>query len=145
MSISSITSANAVYMLGVLGLFPTAQQLENFSTDSAYDTEAVEMGVVEKGVDGLTVSGFVPYLASQSIMLQASSASNFMIDQVIAAEKVAKEKYVFFGTIRMKSIRSVYNLTGGILSRGSVMPAARRTLQPRTFTIVWDDITTSPM
>lgn len=145
MSLPSITSANAVYMLGVQNLFPVAQQLQNFSTDSAFDTEAAEMGVAEKGVDGVMVAGYVPYMNSQTIMLSAASTSVAIFDALIAAEKVAKEKYVLFGTIRMVSTGYGYTLTNGVLTRAPVMPNARRTLQPRSFVIMWDDIQPSPI
>ena len=144
-TVGLITSANSVYSLGVLNLFPVAQTLQNYSTDSAFDTDAVEMAVVEKGVDGLMVAGWVPFLNMQTIMLSAASTSNALFDQVIAAQKTATEVYEFFGTIKIPAIKTTYTLTGGILTRAPIMPGVRKTLQPRSFQLTWGDITPSPM
>ena len=145
MPVGNITSANAIYMLGVINLFPVAQKLESFSTDSSFDTEAAEMAEVQKGVDGKMVAGFIPYMSSQSIMLQPSSSSIALFDTVIQASKAAKTTYEFFGLVKVPALMTTYTLRGGILTRGPVMPPARKVLQPRTFTLMWDDITPSPM
>jgi hypothetical protein len=145
MAVGNITSANSVYMLGVLILFPTAQKLENFGTDSAFDTEAVEMAIAEKGVDGKMVAGFVPFMNTQTITLSAASPSRALFDQVIAAQKTALQTYEFFGIIDMPSVGVSYVLSGGILTRGPLMPNAQRTLRPTQYTLMWDDITAGPL
>ena len=48
----TITSANSIIMLSILGLFPVPQQIFGFAADTGFNTEAFASVEVVMGVDG---------------------------------------------------------------------------------------------
>ena len=90
---STITSANAVYMLAVTGMFPVPQRLEGFAADDVFDTEALTVAEVVMGVDGRLSAGYTPVPVKQNISLQADSPSIQLFETWYLAQKAAKEVY----------------------------------------------------
>jgi hypothetical protein len=133
----TITSASAVVMLSIDTVFPTPQRLEQFAVDEAFDTEQIELAETQLGVDGLSSSGWVPRLTTQTYSFMASSISVRIFEDWIAAQDLIKEIYYANATISIPAIKRKYSLRQGTLTRGSAMPNARRVLQARQFTIVW--------
>lgn len=141
---ATITSANSVLMLGVANLFNVPVQIQGFSTDDAFLLNDVDMAETMMGVDGHLSAGYIPAVKTMEITLQADSASNDFFDTLMTAEDVAKEKYVMNGTILIKGTKRLYALTTGYLKTGSRLPAGKKVLQPRKFTLEFQDITTAP-
>jgi len=142
---STITSANSVLMLGINKLFNIPIQMQGFATDDAFAVDDVDMAETMIGVDGKLSGGWVPAVKSMEISLQADSASNDFFDAWIAAESVAREKYTANGSILLQGTGRLYVLTNGFLKKGSVIPAAKKVLQPRKFTIEFESIAGAPI
>ena len=64
---SSITSANAIFLLSISGLYSVPQQLQGFAADDIFDVSGVSPGEVMMGVDGKLSGGFVYNPVSMSI------------------------------------------------------------------------------
>ena len=141
----NITAANAVYMLGVASLYPTAQQLQGFGTDSAFDTDASEPAEVMIGVDGFVSAGFVPFLTKQTITLQADSPSVTLFEDWVSAMSAQLEVYYAFGLISLPAISRSYVLSQGVLTSVPQVPGTRKVLQPRNFVITWGSILAQPL
>lgn len=141
----TLTSANSVLMLGVDGLFNVPVQIEGYAADDAFTIGDVDMAETVMGVDGKLSAGWIPAIKTLDIMLQADSASNDFFDALIAAESVAREKYVLNGSILVPGISRIFVLTRGFMKTGSVMPASKKILQPRKFTLDFQDIVRSPV
>ena len=141
----TLTSANSVLMLGVDGLFNVPVQIEGYAADDAFTIGDVDMAETVMGVDGKLSAGWIPAIKTLEIMLQADSASNDFFDALIAAESVAREKYVLNGSILVPGISRIFVLTRGFMKTGSVMPASKKILQPRKFTLDFQDIVRSPV
>ena len=137
---ASITSANAVYMIGITNLYTTAQQIQGFDVDDAFMTEAIDAAELKMGVDGTLSAGFVYTPFPQTITLQADSSSNSLFDAWYAAEKAAVEKYTAFGLISLSGVNRKFTLTRGFLTNYVAVPEAKRVLQPRKFGITWESI-----
>ena len=137
----TITAANAVYMLGVTGLFPAPQLLQGYSADAAFETEAVEPVETQMGVDGRLSAGYVPVPTMQTISLQADSLSTDLFETWYGAEQTARESYIAFGTIILPSTGRKYTMTRGFLSSIVQVPSTRKVLQPRGFRITWESVT----
>lgn len=137
---NTITSANAVFMLAVLPLFPVPQQLQGFMADRAFDTDAVEIAQTVMGVDGVFSAGFIPYPTPQNIHIMPDSPSSIIFETWVAAEKVAQEKFFATATIALPSVGRNYTLQRGVLTRFAPIPGAERVLVGRTFTITWGSI-----
>lgn len=133
----TITSANAVFMLSVASVFPTAQQIQDFGVDEAFDTEAVETAEIQLGVDGIAVAGWVPRLVKQTITLLASSQSFTMFEDWITAQDKINEILYASATITIPSIARKYSCAQGVLSRYPSLPNVRKVLQQRQFEITW--------
>lgn len=142
---STITSANSVLMLGIAGLYNVPIQILGFSTDDAFTIADVDMAETMMGVDGRMSAGWIPMIKSMDITLQADSPSNDFFDAWIAAEAVAREKYMANGSILLSGTNRLYVLTTGYLKTGSVMPGAKKVLQPRKFTLEFQDISVAPV
>ena len=136
----TITAANSVYMLSVRGLYPSPQQLQGYSTDSAFETDQSTPSEVMIGVDGVLSAGFAPFLTTQTINLQADSGSVIIFEQWLEAMKRTREVFLADATIILPSVNRKYNLRDGVLSSTSPIPGTRKVLQPRAFTITWGDI-----
>ena len=142
---SSITSANAIYMLGISSLFPVPQQLQGFSADDVFSTDPLEVAETMMGVDGVLSGGFVFSTVVQGISLQADSASNDVFDQWWNAQRQIRDLYYANGTVILPSVGKKYTLTKGILKTYPAVPDAGKTLKPRKFTIHWQSVTLAPV
>ena len=140
----TLTSANAILMLGFEGLFPTARRLQGFSADDVTDLEGIAQGETSMGVDGRLSAGFVFNAVAQNITLQADSESNDMFEILQQAERQRMEKFVAFGSILIKATGRRYTMTRGFLTNVSLMPAVRKTLQPRRYSLTWEKVTVGP-
>jgi hypothetical protein len=142
---ASITAANAVYLLSVTGLFPVPQQLQGFSADAAFDTDASEPAEVVIGVDGRMSAGYVPFLTRQTISIMPDSVSSLLFEDWLAAQKAAGEVYFANASITLISVNRAYVLTNGILTSIVSIPGTRKVLQARNFIITWGSIDPVPV
>lgn len=140
----TITSANAVLMLGINGLYNSPRRIQGFSADDVTDLDALAVGETSMGVDGRLSAGFVFNAISQNITLQADSESADIFENWQQAERQRREKYVAFGSILIKATGRRYTLTRGFLVNTTLMPAVRKTLQPRRFTLSWESVSSGP-
>ena len=137
---SSITSANAQYLLAIGGLFPIPQGLQGFSAEDVFATEAIDTAEILMGVDGKMSAGFIFVPIKQTVTLQADSASNAIFDAWFTAEQVAKEKFFANGVVLLTSVGSKWTLSNGVLSSYSPLPDAKKVLQPRKYQITWNSV-----
>lgn len=142
---SSLTSANSVIMLTIPGLFDTPQQIQGYSADDIFDTGQVSNAEVLMGIDGKLSGGWIPAVKTQTYTLQADSLSVSFLDTWIQAESQAREKFIANGTILLSAVGTSYQLVRGFLTSASIMPDAKKILQPRKFVISWQDVNPSPV
>lgn len=136
----SITSANSVFMLGIIPIFPVPQRLQGFSADDIFSTDAIEPAEVSMGVDGKLSSGFVFVAIKQSVTLQADSDSNTIFDLWYAAQQVAKDTFNAVGIVSLPSIGTTWALTNGTLTSFAPIPDGGKILKPRKFQITWESV-----
>lgn len=141
---ATITSANAVYLLTIPGLF-AAQQLQGFSTDDIFTTEAISPVTAIMGLDGILSGGFAPNPKIQSIVLQADSPSSLIFDAWQAAQDTILDAYPAQAILTLPGLGRVYTMIKGFLTNYAPVPDARRTLQPRRFQITWQNILAAPL
>lgn len=133
----SITSASAVFLIVIPGVYPTPTQLQEFAVDEAFDIEEVEAAVVQTGVDGIGVAGWVPRTYKMPIVLLASSTSKQVFADWIDAQDVNNEVIYASATITIPATKTRFSCAQGSLTRFSRMPNVRRVLQPRRYEITW--------
>lgn len=142
---STLTTANSAASLVVRGLFPVPQHLQGYATDDSFATEDVQPMEVQMGVDGQLSAGFVPYPTAITFTLQADSPSTDMFDTVLEAQKAQKEGFIFDGTIIIQGTGAKYAMTKGFLTSATPMSTAKKMLQPRKFTITFQDVSKAPV
>lgn len=141
----TITSANAVLMLRVAGVFDTPQQLQGFSSDDVFDTDTIQASEAIMGVDGHLSGGFIYMPVKQGYTFQADSGSIRLFDNWYYAQQAAQETFPGSMTTTLKSIGKKFSQPRGFLMDYIPMPAGKKTLQPVKFSIVWERITPSPV
>ena len=142
---ATITAANSVFMLGIANLFNIPVKMQGYAADDAFATDEVELMEKFMGVDGKLSAGFIPYIIQFDFNLQADSASNALMDALIAAEKIAREKFVLNATIILPSTGFIYAFTTGYLDKASVMPGAGKVLKPRKYSLAFQDLSVAPI
>lgn len=141
----TITSANAVLMLGVTGLYDTPRQIQGFSADNITDMGDLTQSETSRGLDGRLSGGFVFGDIVQNITLQADSESNDFFEQWSAAEKQRRELYVAFGSILLRAVDRRYTMKRGFLRSLPPIPSVGRTLQARRYSITWESVSAAPV
>lgn len=142
---SSITSANSIFMLTIPGLYAVPQQLQGFAAEDIFDTEDIDTSEEYMGADGKLSAGFIFVPVKQSVMLQADSASNALFEAWYAAEQAAREKFFAQAVVQIPSIKRTYLLKNGVLKGYKPIPDAKKVLQPRKFGFVWESVTGAPI
>lgn len=144
MARKTITAANSVYILTVDILYPQGVQLQGYTADAAFATEAVEPTENMVGVDGIMSSGFVPYLTPQTISLNPDSDSSVIFENWLAYMKAQREVVYADAVISLPSIQRKYAMTKGALSQIVAIPGTQRVLQGREFRITWGSVDPAP-
>jgi len=88
MADETITSANSVFTLIIPGVYPNGVQLQGYSAESAWQSDAQEQTESMIGVDGQKASGWVPAIIAQTISLLANSTSRAVINALARARVV---------------------------------------------------------
>lgn len=141
----NITSANALYILTIPGVFAVAQQLQKFSADNIFTTDTIQSSEAVMGLDGYFTAGFVYVPVPQSIELLADSESCDLFDQWWLANKLARTIFWAQAIVQLPAIQKQYTMTRGTLTGYAPAPDASKTLRPRRFGITWGDISPSPL
>lgn len=141
----TITSANSVIMLGVNTIFSVAQQLQGYAAEDIFDTDDVDLAEVVLGLDGKQSSGWVPFNVKWRFTLMPNSDSLLMMDTWITAQNVLKDVYTAFGVVMLPGPKKKFTLSNGTLTRGKVIPDAKKTLQPQVYEITWESVLPAPM
>ncbi len=138
---STITSADAVYILTIPGIYSTGQSLYGFAVDDVYDTESLESAEVMMGVDGYMSAGFVFVPIKQGIALMGDSPSVDIFETWYQTQQQQKDVFFAGATIAQNSLGKSYTMTKGVLTGYSPMSDAKKVMQPRKFTITWQSVT----
>lgn len=144
----SITSANAKLAFtvrGPAGIIVGPFTVEGYATDDAFATEAVESAQAVMGVDGKLSGGFVPNPAIQTITLMPNSESRPLFDAWYTAQKALKDVLRADGALALPGPGVAYALVKGYLTQYTPMPQGKKTLQPMTFQITWEEVQPAPL
>ncbi len=141
----SLTSANAVIMLAVPGIFSSPQQLQGFSADDIFDVEQIAIAETMMGVDGILSAGMVFNKTTQNITLQSDSASIAIFDTWIQQTLADVELTECSGVILVSGIGMQFTMPKGYLTHYPPMPSLGTTVKPRKYTIDWETVIPSPI
>jgi hypothetical protein len=137
---TTITSANSIFTIAALSLFPIPVALQGYATDKAFATEALELAETLMGVDGVMSAGYVPNPVKQTITLQADSPSKIVFDTIIEATKAQQDIFWLSGAIVLPSTGEVYVMSRGTITTVKQIPDAQKMLQPVDYVVTWQSI-----
>ena len=137
---STITSANAVVMWTVPGLFNAPVQLQGFSADKAWDTAAVVLTETQIGVDGRKTAGIVFNPVKQTYAFQADSPSVLIPEAIYAAQRAARDVYYINATIDLPATGESYVCSKGTLEDYNSVASAGKVLGMREFSVNWGSV-----
>lgn len=144
-SFPTITSANSVFMLTVLNLFPTPIQMQGFSADAAFAAEAYAAVETVMGVDGNMSAGWTPVEKKMTVTIMPDSPSAAVFDSWQAAQEAARELYFANATILLPSTNRELTLLKGVLSNYTPFPEVGKVLKARAFGLTWQSVLPSPI
>lgn len=142
---STLTTANSSFLLAVRGLYPVPQKIQGYAMDESFAADDVQPAEVQMGVDGQLSAGFVPYATAIVFTLQADSKSIDFFDEVLEAQKATKEVLIFDGVAILQGTGAKYAMTKGFLTSASPMSTGKKVLQPRKFTITFENVSKAPV
>jgi len=140
----TLTTANSSFALQVDGLFPVPVSIKGYATDDMFSTGEVDTSETMMGTDGKLSGGYVFVERPFTFTLQADSESNDVMDAWIAAEENAREKLIANGIVILTGIGGKFAMTRGFLGSHVPMAEAKKSLQPRKFTIKFQSISRAP-
>jgi len=141
----TLTSTNSVIMLSVTNVYPNAQQLQGYSADDVFDIEDIDVAETSMGVDGLLSAGLVYVEIPWSINLQSNSPSCQVFDNWYAYQKGLNDVTNATLNITLPGLGYKWVYSNGFLKKYSPAPSAKKKVEPRKFTIVWNTISTAPL
>lgn len=130
---TTITSANAVFLLKAPGLVDSYQKMVGYAPDSAWSANEVQMAETQMGVDGLQSGGFTPFEIVIAISLMANSPSQAFFNILIRHMLNTQEVVPIDWSLSLSSIKKRY-AGGGFLVSGSPVPTGGTVLQPTSYT-----------
>lgn len=123
-----ITSANATVGMSVGGLFSI--NLENFSADSSFTTDTIQVAETRMGVDGHMAAGFTPNIKTLTINLEAGSPSTEFMILLNQVQETNRKPYEVNMVISIPSIGKRYSFSGGVLQSYKGLPDGNKVLGP---------------
>ena len=115
-----ITSANATVGMSVGGLFSI--NLENFSADSSFTTDTIQVAETRMGVDGHMAAGFTPNIKTLTINLEAGSPSTEFMILLNQAQETNRRPYEVNMVVSIPSIGKRYTFSNGVLESSKGLP-----------------------
>lgn len=139
----TLTVANSALFATVEGLYPSAQRLQGYAADDAFDFTEVENGEYSMGIDGNLSAGFVFYEVPFAITLQADSPSVLLFENIWNYEAANRTKLVHNWTVTIPDLGRRYDLKNGFM-RSYKAPSGKKILQPAVVQLVFGRLQPSP-
>lgn len=140
----TLTVANSSIVLSVETIFPAPVPLTGYAADDIFSIEQATHIETSMGLDNRLSAGWVPAERVVSISLQGDSDSNRLFEQWNSSQVLLRDALTATLIITIFGINRVYICNKGFLRNFSPMPDARRILQPRRYTMVFESVEGQP-
>jgi hypothetical protein len=139
----TLTTANSTLALTTEALYTSAQRLQGYAADDAFESDAVENGEYSYGIDGKLSAGFVFKEVTFTITLQADSASLALFENIVQYERTNRTKLQQQLTATLPAVGKRYELKNGFLQSYKA-PSGKKILQPAVIVLVFEQMQVSP-
>jgi hypothetical protein len=133
-----ITSANATVGMSVGGLFSI--NLENFSADSSFTSDTIQVAETRMDVDGHMAAGFTPNIKTLTINLEAGSPSTEFMILLNQAQETNRKPYEVNMVVSIPSIGKRYTFSNGVLQSYKGLPDGNKVLGPTQWVFHFEDM-----
>lgn len=144
---ATITSANASVILTVPLVFTLPQVILGFAADDAFTQDPADLAETRMGVDGNLSGGYTPSVKKFSIALMPDSPSLTSFETWKAAIEAAKDQLPAGSNfvVTLPAIGKAYLLNKLFFKNSSMMPSAKKVLEPFIAQIEYQDLIVTPL
>lgn len=136
-----ITSANSKLRIVVPALFPAGFDVDDYSVDAMWSSEAVQNAEDAMSADGKYHAGYVYNPVPFIINLMPTSNAAKLLDQWWSAERTAIAKFECNAYLSIPSLDADYQMVNGIIFSWPPVPDGARVLRPRAATFRFENNT----
>lgn len=141
----TITSADSTFVISSADFALAATIIEGYAADAAFAMDNVATAETSLGVDGKLSAGWIPRSYPQTITLQPDSPTRPLFNLIVGAQDAARTVYRLNAVITLPGNQFSHALARGVLKNITPMATAQKILQPMTFQIEWESVTTVPL
>ena len=143
----TITSANVTVWLTVPDEFGSAQLIDGFAADDAFTQEAADLAETRMGVDAKLSGGYTPSVKRWTVALMPDSPALAVFETWKAAIEAAEDQFPDGSglAITMPSIGKAYAMNRLFFKNSSMMPSAKKVLDPFLAIIEYQDLAVTPL
>lgn len=140
----TLTVANSTLTMSTEALYPSAQRIQGYAADDAFDFSEVENGEYSMGIDGKLSAGFVFNAIPLTITLQADSASVAIFENIWQYEVSNRTKLTNNITVSLPAVGKRYELKNGYVQSYKA-PSGKKILQPAVVVFTFERLQVSPI
>lgn len=140
----TLTVANSTITQTVEALYTSAQRIQGYAADDAFDFAEVENGEYSMGIDGNLSAGFVFNAIPFTITLQADSPSISIFENVWQYEVSNRTKLTNQLTVSLPAVGKRYELKNGFMQSYKA-PSGKKILQPGVAVFTFARLQVSPI
>ena len=135
-----ITSADAVFTLTVKTLFNAPVKLENWSTNRAWEGQALRLADTRLSIDGKLNKGFVPSAYDMTLHFSPNSNTWNIFDAIQMATRQARTVYELNGELHLPGLNRKYTFVSGCIVEMAAVPNGGELLDERSVHIRWENV-----
>ena len=141
---ATLTTANSTMTMTTEALYTSAQRIQGYAADDAFDFAEVENGEYSMGIDGKLSAGFVFNPIPFTMTLQGDSASLALFENIWQYEYSNRTKLTQDVTVTLPSVAKRYELKNGFMQSYKA-PSGKRILQPAVVVFTFNTLQISPL
>lgn len=142
---ASITSANSQMRIVVPRFFPGGFSVQDYSADDMFSTDAVTNVETRMSADGRFHAGFIYQPIPININLQPTSPSGKYIDNWFMQQRAIQDTLECNISLIIPAIKTKYDLVNGYIVSWNIIPPGGSTLQVRTLSLLFENVSPSPL
>ena len=135
-----ITSADVAATMTVDELFPQGFALQQFSSDRGLIADTVQEVETRMSLDGYLSAGYTPSPKIVNITFEPNSPCIPYLTTLMSAQRSGNRPYEVGLTVFIRSTSETKYFNHGFLQSGTPMSGIGKTLQPMTFTFVFESV-----
>lgn len=139
----TLTVANSTLAMATEALYTSAQRVQGYAADDAFDFAEVENGEYSMGIDGKLSAGFVFNAIPFTMTLQADSPSLQLFENIWQYEYTNRTKLTQQVTVTLPAVGKRYELKDGFMQSYKA-PSGKKILQPAVVVFTFNTLQVSP-